>query len=460
MRLDKRQIRCLMVAAACGKLKHRSWLLDAMTVSSDYTHEVEFGDSPVKVGSDIQLEKLKYAGIEKGDVVRVNRQFVGIVVEDENDLLTLSILNESNKACFLSDDLMEPSRSDVGQVLTGPIISEDWGDTSVGRFLWNIITLQYPCDWKVYTYQNRLINPDFLVGLVRTKVLKKEVTVDQFTSFLDHVYFIGHITELSVPSMTVKSLATDPKVAEVKRKFIEEHKDEMDDPLVIQKLEKLLISMDKEYLKDDPSLVFFTGLGSKSFDVQRKKMFLTVGGIPSFGTDAGKMTFIPNALVEGWTKEAFPSIVNEVRKGSYDRGIETAKGGAETKLVMRAFQDATVSELDCGTKRTIAVDCSVYDGRKFIGRTIQVGSEDVVITEENLDKYVTGKVIRLYSPLTCATKDNFCYKCCGVKAQDLNAKRLGIQTVKLTSKFLMISMKNMHGTALKVRDYNLENIIL
>ena len=137
MRLDKRQIRCLMVAAACGKLKHRSWLLDAMTVSSDYTHEVEFGDSPVKVGSDIQLEKLKYAGIEKGDVVRVNRQFVGIVVEDENDLLTLSILNESNKACFLSDDLMEPSRSDVGQVLTGPITSEDWGDTSVGRFLWN-----------------------------------------------------------------------------------------------------------------------------------------------------------------------------------------------------------------------------------------------------------------------------------------------------------------------------------
>jgi len=459
MRLNTRQIRCLMVAAACGKLKHRSWLLDAMTVCSDYTNEIEYGDTMVKVDSDIQLEKLKYPGIERGDVVRVNRRFVGIVITDENDLLTLSIINESNKACFLSDDVFEASKSDTS-VLTGPILSEEWHDTSVGRFIWNIITLQYPFDWKIYAYQNKRFTPDFLVGLVRDKVLKKEVTVDQFTSFMDHVYFIGHITELSVPSMTVKSLETDPNVAEVKRKFIEEHKDQMDDPLVIQQLEKVLISMDKEYLKDDPSLVFFTGLGSKSFDVQRKKMFLTVGGIPSFGTDAGKMTFIPNALVEGWTKEAFPSIVNEVRKGSYDRGIETAKGGAETKLVMRAFQDATVSELDCGTKRTIAVDCSVYDGRKFIGRTIQVGSEDVVITEENLAKYVTGKVIRLYSPLTCATKDNFCYKCCGVKAQDLNAKRLGIQTVKLTSKFLMISMKNMHGTALKVKNYELENIIL
>lgn len=459
MRLDTRQIRCLMVAAACGKLKHRTWLLDAMTVCSDYTHEIEYGDTMVKVGSDIQLEKLKYVGIERGDVVRVNRRFVGIILTDENDLLTLCILNESNKACYLSDDVMEPTRSDISFALTGPILG-DWGVTSVGRFVWNVITLQYPFDWKVYAYQNQRFTPDFLVGIVRDKVLKKEVTVDQFTSFLDHVYFIGHITELSVPSMTVKSLETDPRVAEVKHKFIEEHKGQMDDPLIIQQLEKVLISMDKEYLKDDPSLVFFTGLGSKSFDVQRKKMFLTVGGIPSFGTDAGKMTFIPNALVEGWTKEAFPSIVNEVRKGSYDRGIETAKGGAETKLVMRAFQDATVSELDCGTKRTIAVDCSVYDGHKFIGRTIQVGSADVIVTEENLDKYVTGKVIRLYSPLTCATKDNFCYKCCGVKAQDLNAKRLGIQTVKLTSKFLMISMKNMHGTALKVKNYELENIIL
>lgn len=459
MRLNTRQIRCLMVAAACGKLKHRSWLLDAMTVCSDYTHEIEYGDTMVKVDTDIQLEKLKYPGIERGDVVRVNRRFVGIVITDENDLLTLSIINESNRACFLSDDVFTASKSDTS-VLTGPILEHEWYDTSVGRFVWNVITLQYPFDWKIYQYMNRRFTPDFLVGLVRDKVLKKEVTVDQFTSFMDHVYFIGHITELSVPSMTVKSLETDPKVAEVKRKFIEEHKDQMDDPLIIQQLEKVLISMDKEYLKDDPSLVFFTGLGSKSFDVQRKKMFLTVGGIPSFGTDAGKMTFIPNALVEGWTKEAFPSIVNEVRKGSYDRGIETAKGGAETKLVMRAFQDATVSELDCGTKRTISVDCSVYDGHKFIGRTIQVGSEDVVVTEDNLAKYVTGKVIHLYSPLTCATKDNFCYKCCGVKAKDLNAKRLGIQTVKLTSKFLMISMKNMHGTALKVRNYELQDIFL
>lgn len=460
MRLNNRQIRCLMVAAACGKLKRRSWLLDAMTVCSDYTHEIEYGDTMIKVDSDIQLEKLKYAGIERGDVVRVNRKFVGIVVSDLNDLLTLSILNESNKACFLSDDVFEADKGTISSELTGPILDSSWGDTSVGRFIWNVITLQYPFDWKVYPYENKRFTPDFLVGLVRDKVLKKEVTVDQFTSFLDHVYFIGHITELSVPSMTVKSLETDSRVAEVKRKFIEEHKDQMDDPLVIQQLEKVLISMDKEYLKDDPSLVFFTGLGSKSFDVQRKKMFLTVGGIPSFGTDAGKMTFIPNALVEGWTKDAFPSIVNEVRKGSYDRGIETAKGGAETKLVMRAFQDATVSELDCGTKRTISVDCSIYDGHKFIGRTIQVGNADVVVTEDNLDKYVTGKTIRLYSPLTCATKDNFCYKCCGVKAQDLNAKRLGIQTVKLTSKFLMISMKNMHGTALKVRNYELQDIIL
>jgi hypothetical protein len=95
-----------------------------------------------------------------------------------------------------------------------------------------------------------------------------------------------------------------------------------------------------------------------------------------------------------------------------------------------------------------------------LGRTIRAGSKDIVVTKENLDQYVTGKVIKLYSPLTCETKFNFCYKCCGRYAREFNAKLLGIQTVKISSKFMMISMKNMHGTVLKVGDHALEDILL
>ena len=234
----------------------------------------------------------------------------------------------------------------------------------------------------------------------------------------------------------------------------------MHDPIVIRQLESELTKLDREYIGDDPSAVFFDGLGQSEWNLARKKIFLTVGGIPAFDNSTSDMDFIPNSLMEGWTVDAIPSIANEIRKGSYDRGVETAKGGAETKLLFRAFQDTVVAEDDCGTTRTIDVDCSEFDGKQFIGRTIRVGSKDVVITAENLAQYVSGKVIKLYSPLTCETKYNFCYKCCGKNAKNFGAKVLGLQTIKLSSKFMMLSMKNMHGTVLTIRSNNLKDVLL
>ena len=221
-----------------------------------------------------------------------------------------------------------------------------------------------------------------------------------------------------------------------------------------------MINADKEYLGDDPSTVFFDGLGGKSYALHRKKLFLTVGGIPAFDTDTAEMDFIPNSLAEGWIPEKLPSIANEVRKGSYSRGVETAKGGAETKLIWRAFGDITIPEDDCGTKRTISIDCSVYDAKQFIGRTIRVDGMDVTLDADNYKRYADGKVIHMYSPLTCATKNNFCYKCCGTRAKQLGAKQLGVQTIKITSTFMGLSMSNMHGTVLAVQDNKLEDILL
>ncbi len=174
------------------------------------------------------------------------------------------------------------------------------------------------------------------------------------------------------------------------------------------------------------------------------------------------MDFIQNSLSEGITIKSLPSIANEIRKGSYERGVETAKGGTETKFIMRAFQDAAIVADDCGTHRTITVDCrSGFPGPKdFIGRCVQHNGKDVFVTDENCKELIEGKVIKLYSPMTCAIPGNFCYKCCGQKTKDLHVKLLGIQAIKITSGFMMISMKNMHGTALEIRKNKLEDILL
>jgi len=448
------------VAGANKRIIERSWLIDALTMCETYTVEIET-DHVATVGHAVQVEHLKYPQLKLGDVVRLNKKPLGVISSIENDLVTIEILSDGKTPCFGMVDVFTATRQQVAAKFgNNKLSAKEWGDTTVGRFLWNLTTLQYPFDYKIFDYVNTLWKPKKIVELVKNELSNKTITVEQFEKFFDYLYFLGHLSELSTPSMTVKSLETNPKVTELKRKFIEEHKGQMGDPIVIHQLEEMLVAADKEYLGDDPSTVFFDGLGEEEYTKSRKKIFLTVGGIPAFDDASSEMDFIPNSLMEGWTVEALPSIANEIRKGSYDRGVETAKGGAETKLLFRAFQDTTISEDDCGTKRTIKVDCTVANPKQFIGRTIQVGNKDIELTRENYEQHCKGKVINLYSPLTCETKNNFCYKCCGKKARDFGAKVLGIQTIKISSKFMMLAMKNMHGTVLTIQGHDLKDIIL
>lgn len=460
MQLNQDQVHCLLVAAANRRMCERAWLLDALTVCDKYTHELQSGE-PMSVGKTIKLEDaLISPEIAIGDVVRLNEKFLGIVTEHDNGEYTVVILQKHGTPIFHVQDVLEPSAGELATHFGRNPIAGAWGLTNVGRVLINIIAYQYPTDFAVFPFYNEEWTDKSTLKRMSHAVQNKQVTVEQWEQFLNYCYFVCHMTELTVPSFTEKSLQPAPGALEFKRKFIAEHKGQLNDPLVIQKLEAELIKMDKAYLGDDPSTILFDGLGKKSYDVQRKKMFYTVGGIAPFGTMTGEVDFIENSLLEGWTIPSIPSRANEIRKGSYERGVETAKGGAETKSVLRAFGDIAITEDDCGTKRTIEIDCSIFDGKQFIGRTIQVGSSDVVVTEDNLDQYVTGKKIKLYSPLTCATKHNMCYKCCGRKSKELNARFLGSQIIKITSKFMNQAMKNMHGTALAVRSNRLQDILL
>jgi len=323
-----------------------------------------------------------------------------------------------------------------------------------------VIVFQYPTEFNVFGYLNEVWKSGKILKKATDALSNKIMTVEQYRKFVDNFFYLNHISEICVPSMTEKSLMTNPKVAEVKAKFIAEHKDQMHDPMVIKELEDQLIALDKEYLGDDPSVTFFDGLGSKTYSIHRKKLFLTVGGIPAFDESSGKFDFNPNSLMDGWTPDVIPSIANEIRKGSYERGRETAKGGAETKLVYRVFQDFKIVKDDCGTKRTIRADFkNTFRIADFIGRTIRVGGADVVLTQENMSRY-DGQVVDLYSPMTCAEPYNMCYKCCGQRCKDLGVTMIGLQTVKITSKFMLTSMKNMHGTVLKTLQTNLADVLL
>jgi len=459
MQLSDLHVRCLFASAHSREMLKRAWLLDAMTVVSDY--DVKIGvEGTVHVGQTVDVEAA-VCDAKYGQVVVVN-DCLGIVYSEQNMLLKIGILTHCGQPIFHRLDTF---------TFKAQLVREFWGDvkfasgdvgtlTTVGRFIENVIVFQYPTEFNVFGYLNEVWKSGKILKKATDALSNKIMTVEQYRKFVDNFFYLNHISEICVPSMTEKSLMTNPKVAEVKAKFIAEHKDQMHDPMVIKELEDQLIALDKEYLGDDPSVTFFDGLGSKTYSIHRKKLFLTVGGIPAFDESSGKFDFNPNSLMDGWTPDVIPSIANEIRKGSYERGRETAKGGAETKLVYRVFQDFKIVKDDCGTKRTIRADFkNTFRIADFIGRTIRVGGADVVLTQENMSRY-DGQVVDLYSPMTCAEPYNMCYKCCGRRCKDLGVTMIGLQTVKITSKFMLTSMKNMHGTVLKTLQTNLADVLL
>ena len=463
-------VQCLLAAATSRIMIERSWLLDALTVTNTKDTNIDYAsETPLKIGDTAIVHKMNVGekAFRVGQVVGLNNSLVGIVLREDQGAFYIPVLSDNAHPVFHRLDTFNYAPEVVKPYLgVNPCSNTKAGVTTVGRFIENMIVLQYPTNFRTFEYINDVMVPGKLMQMVTDKMTSDVITVEEYKTFMDNLFYLNHITEISVPSMTERSLLTDPRVAEVKAKFIAEHKDQLKDPLVLKELEDQLRALDKEWLgkgtdHEDPSVVFFDGLGKDSWDLDRKKLFLTVGGIPAFDESSGKFDFIQNSLTEGWVIKALPSIANEIRKGSYERGRETAKGGAETKLVMRVFQDLSIAVDDCGTKRTLPInfggECRVKD---FIGRTVKIpGGQDVIITEENAKQF-DGKVVNMYSPMFCETKYNFCYKCCGQRAKTLGAKMVGIQVIKITSKFMNTAMKNMHGTTLTIIQPKLESIFV
>lgn len=470
MTLSNLHLACLFAATASKQILNRIWLLDAMTVTSGHLASEFHVEDDITIGKILPLPAGSLIPGStrpvRGQVVCVNDQYTGICMsklgmEDEGTI-PVAILSTRNKPIFHRFDEVEFKPDIILEELGINQFTKFVGKTTFGRYLENVFIFQIPFNFRIFPHFNKVLKPDDVVGVLSKELIRHgtTMTVAEYKQAIENLFFLNHISEICVPSMNAHSLQTHPEVAAVKAKFIEEHKDKMSDPSVIKELEDTLIALDKEWIGDDESKDFFSGLGSKSWNLHRKKLFLTTGGIPAFDTFSGKFDFIPNSLSEGWTKEAIPSIVNEARKGSYERGVETAKGGAETKLVYRVFQDLQIVSDDCGTKRTIPADFkNTFRVKDFIGRWLQTDKGDVLITEANMHEF-DGKVCRLYSPMTCEQKHDLCYKCCGQRAKELGVKLIGIAVVRITSKYMNLAMKNMHGTELQIRNIDLGQILL
>ena len=332
--------------------------------------------------------------------------------------------------------------------------------TTYGRYLANYYLLASVFGNKI-PYQNKEMSFGKIESMIADKIKTKEVTTQQGSQYLDNAFFIGSFGEMCVPTLTRKSLTTSPEVKKRKKELLEKYKNQLDDPAIASQIEEELIELDKEWLKGDPSLGFY-GDSSKKFNVHRKKLFLTNGLTEDFTKEQGNYSFIEKSLSEGWDISSFVTICNDIRRGSYNRGIDTAKGGTKTKQLMRLLQNLKITNEDCGTKRYLNITLDESNIKNFYGRYVL--DEDtkklVVINEQNQNKYI-NKPIKLRSFMYCEQKDGFCHICGGEFFKNLDQDVVGVLALELTSTFTKLSLKSMHGSKLEtLKIDNLDKFVI
>jgi hypothetical protein len=222
--------------------------------------------------------------------------------------------------------------------------------TDVGKFFINYLLFVDPFNDKI-PYINGLISAATADKEVQKLVVNNKITRADYNKYINNAFWFGEDGSICVQTLSERALGTDPAIAKRKQELLDKYKDKLNDPIIMSKIEDELIAMDKAYIKGDVSEPFFQAVGGKAYKEQRKKMYIMVGLMSDFSKDTSKMVTVKSNMDGGYQIEDLPAVANEIRRGSYERGKSTAAGGAESKFIVRAFQDLRITKEDCGTKR-------------------------------------------------------------------------------------------------------------
>lgn len=280
-----------------------------------------------------------------------------------------------------------------------------------------------------------------------------KIYLDEYLNMGLSVEFLKTISNLSVYSLTEKSILPPPGILEFKTKLKKEYEGQLDDPVKLAEFEKRLNEYYNDYIKGDPSDGKLIAGKIRGNGV--RKLFLSSG---AEGGLQGDMVPITESLVEGVPLNAknFTALVNGARAGSYFRGIDTVKGGVSAKIVIRVMATFEVKEGDCGSLKGISRKYTKFNIQNLITRRLAGSSSSKPIENITEAGNYLGKMIKVRSPMYCKFPgQTFCEVCAGARLSRFK-KGLSIPATDVTSAILAASMAAMHKNSLTITKLDLE----
>jgi hypothetical protein len=327
--------------------------------------------------------------------------------------------------------------------------------TTTGNFFYNHLVLIHSFGAKFPYVNNR---KDGNIGKIEkafTKVLEDDVPEGQESPtavyvkdklrFDKAVLSSRAFTQLFCPALTEKAITAPPGIVEFRNSLLKQHAGRLSDPTIIAMINAELVKFDGNNLKGDPSENFL--LGSKARETVRRKLFLMTGAEPGL-EDKATLDLIPTSLSEGWDVSKFPSMVNTMRSGSYQRGAETMLGGEAVKWLQRASSNLVVVEGDCGSTLGFPTEITDEKAERLLGFHI-VGEDKkaLILTPENVKSYI-GKTVLLRSPQFCIHNlTDYCEVCVGPRLA-VNKRALSAAISAYGSTMMYVAMSGAHAKAL------------
>jgi hypothetical protein len=328
--------------------------------------------------------------------------------------------------------------------------------TSVGTLLVNLVCLLEAFGSK-FPYVDGKITPRMLEDLIAAKLKdtpKREEDrrddyyyVDEYLRFCKGVSFLEPLCEVIAHSITRQGLMPAPGRQAFKEKLLKEkYEGKLTDPVMMSQFEKELEAFDSAYLASDPAKgKFMSGKVSKS----RMKLFMTQGGEEDGFTGRQGVTPVIPSLEEGvpLKPEAFASLVNASRYGSFSRGAETVNGGVVAKGVGRAADAWRIVKGDCGTSFGIHRFYTTNDTDKLIGRYVIEGKSVVLIENSEQAKKYSARSVLVRSPQYCRSEGTTTCEICAGLALSKYPEGLSIPLMAVSGGILNDSLKKMHNNA-------------
>lgn len=329
--------------------------------------------------------------------------------------------------------------------------------TTIGRYFFNMYCVASIFGDYIPYINKSMSNKDItdLQQAVVDLILENKVSPDQFGAFQTRIIWLNNFTEIFIPGMTIRLLTPLPEVEARKAELIKQYAKEIeagDYVKVAALIEKELLKMAEERLKDDPGWPLYAAGVAPSFGNNYKNTQVMLGPIKDPIT--GKYQISTRSFANGLPKRQFSLYANTLVSGSYARGVATQDGGAKTKYLFAALQSEILDErgTDCGTEtyEEFTIDKDNY--KTFLYRWIKTKNGEILLTRDNI-KQVIDKKVEMRSPLFC-TGQKFCSKCVGDLYYRIGISNIGLTVTKITSTLLNLSLKNMHDTSVKTIEFD------